>query len=205
MLGLCCGERGILLSCSVWASRWGGFSCCRAWALEHRLSSRGAGFSAPQHVRFSQTRYQTRVPCTGRRILNHWSTGEVPSINFSFQYNTNTERWQMLSIYIKSRKDPEITFLVVLIFIPSFIPKLTNIWTSNTEDSFCLFLNYIKVAWHNLWDCPTFSTVSVSTDTPNSSGWEFHSLHILSNIWDWDSFKILITEWVRVDVNWWFF
>ena len=40
----------------------------------------------------------------------------------------------------------------------TFIPKLTNIWTSNTEDSFCLFLNYIKVTWHNLWDCPTFST-----------------------------------------------
>ena len=156
MLGLCCGERGILLSCSVWASRWGGFSCCRAWALEHRLSSRGAGFSAPQHVRFSQTQDQTRVPCTGRRILNHWSTREVPSINFSFQYNTNIERWQMLSIYIKSRKDPEMTFLVVLIFIPSFIPKLTNIWTSNTEDSFCLFLNYIKVAWYNLWTVPHF-------------------------------------------------
>ena len=157
-LGLCCGERGILRSCSVWTAHWGGFSCCRAWALQHSSVVVVLGLGAPQHVRFSKTRDQTRVPCTGRRILNHWTTRDVPSINFSFQYDTNVERWQMLSIYIKSRKDPEITFLVVLIFIPSFIPKLTNIWTSNTEDSFCLFLNYIKVTWHNLWDCPTFST-----------------------------------------------
>ena len=29
VLGLCC---------SVWASHWGGFSCCRAWALGVRAS-----------------------------------------------------------------------------------------------------------------------------------------------------------------------
>ena len=123
-----------------------------------QLSSSGAGFRCPSACAIFQDPGSNPCPLHWRQILNHWTTREVPSINFSFQYDTNVERWQMLSIYIKSRKDPEITFLVVLIFIPSFIPKLTNIWTSNTEDSFCLFLNYIKVTWHNLWDCPTFST-----------------------------------------------
>ena len=30
-----------------------------------------------QHMESSQTRDQTRVPCTGRRILNHWTTREI--------------------------------------------------------------------------------------------------------------------------------
>ena len=33
--------------------------------------------SIPQHVGSSQTRDQTCVPCTGRCILNHWTTREV--------------------------------------------------------------------------------------------------------------------------------
>ena len=28
-----CGERGATLRCGVWASHYGGFSCCGAWAL----------------------------------------------------------------------------------------------------------------------------------------------------------------------------
>ena len=32
-----CGEQGLLYSCSAWASHCGGFSCCWAWALGHRL------------------------------------------------------------------------------------------------------------------------------------------------------------------------
>ena len=38
------------------------------------------GSIAPRHVRSSQTRGRTRVPCIGRRILNHWTTREVPII-----------------------------------------------------------------------------------------------------------------------------
>ena len=79
--------------CGAWASHCGGFSCCAAralgawasviaaralsscdlWALECRLSSCGA-----RHVGSSQTRAQTCVPCTGRQILNHRATREVP-------------------------------------------------------------------------------------------------------------------------------
>ena len=35
---------------------------------------------APQHVGSSRTRDQTRVPCIGRRILNHCTTKEVPKL-----------------------------------------------------------------------------------------------------------------------------
>ena len=33
-----CSGQGLLSTCGVWASHWGDFSCCRARALEHRLS-----------------------------------------------------------------------------------------------------------------------------------------------------------------------
>ena len=36
-----------------------------------------SGLVAPPHVGSSQTRDRTPVPCIGRRILNHWTTGEV--------------------------------------------------------------------------------------------------------------------------------
>ena len=35
------------------------------------------GLVAPRHVGSSQTRDRTRVPCIGRRILNHCATREV--------------------------------------------------------------------------------------------------------------------------------
>ena len=38
------------------------------------------GLVAPWHVGSSQTRAQTRVPCIGRQILNHYATREAPKI-----------------------------------------------------------------------------------------------------------------------------
>ena len=38
------------------------------------------GLVAPQHVGSSWTRNQTRVPCIGKRILNHCTTSEVPAL-----------------------------------------------------------------------------------------------------------------------------
>ena len=37
-----------------------------------------ANLDASSRVGSSQTRDQTHVPCTGRQILNHWTTREVP-------------------------------------------------------------------------------------------------------------------------------
>ena len=38
------------------------------------------GLVAPRHVGSSWTRARTRVPCIGRRILNHCTTREVPPL-----------------------------------------------------------------------------------------------------------------------------
>ena len=51
------------------------------------------GLVAPWHMDLSSlTRDQTRVPCIVKQILNHWTTKEVPQMNFdsvnSFSYVT---------------------------------------------------------------------------------------------------------------------
>ena len=40
------------------------------------------GLAALRHVGYSMTRDRTRVPCIGRRILNHCATREAPSCTF---------------------------------------------------------------------------------------------------------------------------
>ena len=40
------------------------------------------GLVAPQHVEASWTRDRTHVPFIGKRILNHWTTREVPISTF---------------------------------------------------------------------------------------------------------------------------
>ena len=64
-------SRGLLCSCSVWASDRTG---SRAWALS--LQHRGP--LAPCHVESSLTRDRTCVPCIDRQILKHQTTREVP-------------------------------------------------------------------------------------------------------------------------------
>ena len=44
------------------------------------------GLVALWHVGSSRTRARTRVPCTGRRILNHCATREVPIFSFPNLY-----------------------------------------------------------------------------------------------------------------------
>ena len=71
--------RWLLLLRSM-GSRHTGFSS-DSWALERRLSSCGSrALVTPRHVGSSQTRARTRVPCIGRRILNHCATREAPSL-----------------------------------------------------------------------------------------------------------------------------
>ena len=91
-----CNELGLLFSCgslcstgfSLWwllllwntGSRHTGFSSCSSWAQQLWCM----GLAAPWQVKSSQTRNQTRVPCIGTWILNHWTTGEIP---FLFHLN----------------------------------------------------------------------------------------------------------------------
>ena len=77
-----CGEWGLLFT----AVR-GLFIAVASLVVEHRLQAHGlqqlwyTGLVAPRHVGSSRTRAQTRVPCIGRRILNHCATTEVPDVD----------------------------------------------------------------------------------------------------------------------------
>ena len=92
-----CGERGYsLLRCVGFSLRWllllqstgcrrTGFSSCgtraqQLWLVGSRAQPQQlwcTGLVAPRHVGSSRTRAQTRVPCIGRRILNHCTTREA--------------------------------------------------------------------------------------------------------------------------------
>ena len=88
------GQRGLLSSCGTGCSqcwpllmRSAGSSAQAPVAVAPTLSSTGSimwcvGLVAQQNVGFSQIRDQTRVPCTGRWILNHWTTREVSLEDF---------------------------------------------------------------------------------------------------------------------------
>ena len=85
----CCGERGwggySSLQCAgfswwlllLWStgSRRAGFSSCGARAQQLWRT----GLVALRHAGSSRTRAGTRVPCIGRRILNHCATREAPA------------------------------------------------------------------------------------------------------------------------------
>ena len=100
-LSLVAASRGYSsLQCTGFSLRWllllrstgsrrVGFSSCGTWARQFWLSGSRAqaqqlwrtGLGAPWHVGSSRTRARTRVPCTGRQILNHCTTREVPSLH----------------------------------------------------------------------------------------------------------------------------
>ena len=69
------------------ASRYRGLSCCGAQAPDAQAQQLWlTGLVAPQHVRSSQTRARTRVPCISRQILNHCTTREA---HFGLYTNLN--------------------------------------------------------------------------------------------------------------------
>ena len=60
------------------ASHYRGLSCCGAQAPDSQAQQLWLTDSvSPRHVGSSQTRARTRVPCIGRRILNHCTTREA--------------------------------------------------------------------------------------------------------------------------------
>ena len=61
------------------ASHYRGLSCCGAQAPDAQAQQLWlTGLVTPWHVGSSQTRARTRVPCIGRRTLNHCATREAP-------------------------------------------------------------------------------------------------------------------------------
>ena len=83
-----CADFSLQWLLSLWStgSRCAGFSSCGTRAQQLWLTGSRAqaqqlwhtSLVAPRHVGSSQTRDRTRVPCIGRRILNHCATGEAP-------------------------------------------------------------------------------------------------------------------------------
>ena len=112
-----CGERGLLfvvvpgllIGCLLllqsMGSRHMGFSSCgiraqQLWIAGSRAQAQQlwcTGLAAPQHVGSSQTRARTRVLCTGRQILNHCSTREVPKMSISIKITTGFI-WNLTSL-----------------------------------------------------------------------------------------------------------
>ena len=95
VLGLRCGAQSLhccsqaFSSCIARASPCCGFSGCGTQALVHvgfyscgswTQQLRHTGLVALKHAGSSSTRDRTHVPCTGRWILNHWTTREVPQL-----------------------------------------------------------------------------------------------------------------------------
>ena len=89
---------GAALPCGAWVSRCSGFLCCRARGQQLCCA---VGLVAPQRVESSQTRDPTRVPCTGRWILNHLTTrGEdvISRHSFSASRLSNTEDFHAVNL-----------------------------------------------------------------------------------------------------------
>ena len=77
-----CSKSGLLSRCGKQASHSSGFPCCRAVVVALRLYSTGSvlwctGKDVPWHMGSSPITDPTQVPCTGRRILSHWTTSKV--------------------------------------------------------------------------------------------------------------------------------
>ena len=91
-----CGERGLLLvamrglliavASPVAENGLQAHRLQLLWHTGSALWSTGPG--APRHVGSSQTRAQTRVPCPGRRALNHRATREAPEYRIFFGKGT---------------------------------------------------------------------------------------------------------------------
>ena len=80
MLFCCCARA--FSSGGAWASHCGGFSSCRAQALDLGLSSHGSRASLLHGMwDLPEPRIKLMSPCTGWQILNHWITRELPVLS----------------------------------------------------------------------------------------------------------------------------
>ena len=88
-----------LLSLRSTGSRCAGFSSCSTWAQQlWRM-----GLVTPRHVGSSRTRDRTCVPCIGRRILNHCTTREVPTLFLKKEKNISYHWGYFLKSFIYYR------------------------------------------------------------------------------------------------------
>ena len=72
-----CSERGVLSSCSTWASSCSGFCCCRAQPLGHGPQWLCARALLPCGVWGPPRAGSEPCPLPSRQTLNHQTTSEV--------------------------------------------------------------------------------------------------------------------------------
>ena len=88
-----CGKWGATLHRGARAPHHCGLSRCGAQAPDAQAQQLWfTGLVAPRHAGSSQTRARTRVPCTGRHILNHCATREALDVCFYFSW-VYTSEW----------------------------------------------------------------------------------------------------------------
>ena len=118
--------RWLLLLWTI-GSRCTGFSSCSTWAqwLWHM------GLVAPRHVKSFWTRDQTHVPCTGRQILNHWTTREILDCAFD---DESKKCWPNPS---SSQVSPTILSEVLQFLALSLFSKLTFIYGWDKNLKYC--------------------------------------------------------------------
>ena len=101
-------QAGATLHRGARASHYRGLSRCGAQSPDAQAQQLWlTGPVAPWHVGSSQTRARTRVPCIGRRILNHCATREAPKCRYS-----------VITLYLGAPQD-------------HLIPNQTTSWSSN--------------------------------------------------------------------------
>ena len=84
-----CGKWGPPLIAVRGASHYRGLSRCGAQAPDAQAQQLWlTGPAAPRHAGSSQTRARTRVPCTGRQILNHCATREALWVCFCRSFSS---------------------------------------------------------------------------------------------------------------------
>ena len=74
----CCGARALCARASVVVACR--LSTCGSWALERRLRCCGAQTQLLRGMRDLPRSGLKPIPCTGRQILNHCTTREVPGL-----------------------------------------------------------------------------------------------------------------------------
>ena len=115
-------QAGATLHRGARASHYRGLSCCGAQAPDTQAQQLWlTGPVAPRHVGSSQTRARTRVPCTGRQILNHCATREAPQhiLKEKFARRDNRKRMcTVLSLNNESKFSSLILYLVVWSGVP---------------------------------------------------------------------------------------
>ena len=122
------------------------------------------GLVAPQYVGSSQTRDRTLVPCTGRRILNHCATREVPLYAFLKQDQTMMKRRKI--DVVESPQSLVMLFLcpLVLFITPNVYFKYSFqtaayflfVQTSNRAEKnswFVLIFLFVFRRWDNTLKC----------------------------------------------------